>query len=157
MERRTDLALEARELAGEEVQGVDFSRRKDAGMEISKLRVKTRSASMELKKDIGTYITIELPALTDNFLATDDRVSVIGREIRRLLPVNGLVLVCGLGNSDITPDALGVKSASGILATRHITGELARSTGLDALRPVAVLSAGKKYRDVIFFHVSFTV
>ncbi len=142
MERRTDLALEARELAGTDIQGVEFSKRSECGMEISRLIVKNHQASVKLKKDEGTYITIEIPALTDNFLSTDERISVIGREIRRLLPVNGLVLVCGLGNIDITPDALGPKSVSRILATRHITGELARSTGLDSLRPVAVLKTG---------------
>ena len=95
-----------------------------------------------MKKPKGTYITIELPPLTDNFEDTDKRLVAIGEEIRGLLPVNGLVLVAGLGNIEITPDALGPKVASGVLATRHISGEIARSTGLDKLRPVAVLSTG---------------
>lgn len=142
MERRTDLAVEARELAGGDLSGVEFIKRNEAGMEISRLTVKNHQASVKLKKDQGTYITIEIPALTDNMLSTDDKIQVVAKEIRRLLPVNGLVLVCGLGNIDITPDALGPKSAGRILATRHITGELARSTGLDKLRPVAVLSTG---------------
>ncbi|MCR5653045.1 MAG: GPR endopeptidase [Ruminococcus sp.] len=142
MERRTDLAVEARELAGEDISGVDFTTRKESGMEISRLTVKNHSAGVKLKKDIGTYITIDVPAMTDNFLSTDERILSIGKEINRLLPVNGLVLVCGLGNIEITPDALGPKSVSRVLATRHITGELARSTGLDRLRPVAVLSTG---------------
>ena len=142
MERRTDLAVEARELAGDDVSGVEYSSRREADTEISRMTVKNHSASVKLKKDIGTYVTIDVPAMTDNFLSTDYRVEVIGREIRRLLPVNGLVLVCGLGNPEITPDALGPKTASRVLATRHITGEIARSTGLDSLRPVAVLSTG---------------
>ena len=142
MERRTDLAVEARELAGEEISGVDFSSREESGMKISRLEVKTHSAGVKLKKDVGTYITIDVPAMTDNFLSTDERVLTIGKEINRLLPVNGMVLVCGLGNIEITPDALGPKCVSRVLATRHITGELARSTGLDRLRPVAVLSTG---------------
>lgn len=142
MERRTDLAVEARELVGEDINGVEYTSRHENGMEISRLVVKTHSAGVKLRKDIGTYITIDVPAMTDNFLSTDERVITIGREIRRLLPVNGLVLVCGLGNVEITPDALGPKSASRVLATRHITGELARSTGLESLRPVAVLSTG---------------
>ena len=58
------------------------------------------------------------------------------------MPVNGLVLVAGLGNIEITPDALGPKAASGVLATRHISGEIARSTGLDRLRAVAVINTG---------------
>lgn len=142
MERRTDLAVEARELAGEDISGVEFIKREESGMEISRMTVKNHDAGIKLKKEIGTYITIDVPAMTDNFLSTDERVLTIGKEIRRLLPVNGLVLVCGLGNVEITPDALGPKSVSRVLATRHITGELARSTGLDSLRPVAVLSTG---------------
>ena len=91
---------------------------------------------------MGTYITAQLPPLTDNIRDTDERVGVLAGEIGRLLPVNGLVLVAGLGNVEITPDALGPKAASKILATRHITGEVARSTGLDRLRAVAVLNTG---------------
>ena len=142
MVRRTDLAVEARELAGEDISGVEYKTREESGMEISRMTVKSHDAGIKLKKEIGTYITIDVPAMTDNFLSTDERVLTIGKEIRRLLPVNGLVLVCGLGNVEITPDALGPKSVSRVFATRHITGELARSTGLDSLRPVAVLSTG---------------
>jgi spore protease len=142
MERRTDLAIEARELAGSDISGVELSKRQENGLEISRLVVKNHQASVKLKKEQGTYITIDLPPLTDNFLSTDSRIETIGNEIRRLIPVNGLVLVCGLGNVDITPDALGPKCVSRVLATRHITGELARSTGLDKLRPVAVLRTG---------------
>lgn len=142
MDKRTDLAVEARELAGADIQGVEYSERKENGMEISRLFVKNHQASVKLKKEQGTYITIDVPAMTDNFLSSDERIKTISEEIKRLLPVNGLVLVCGLGNTDITPDALGPKTASRVLATRHIKGELARSTGLDSLRPVAVLSPG---------------
>ena len=91
---------------------------------------------------MGTYITIELPSLTDNFTETDERLVTIGEEIRRLLPVNGLVLIAGLGNMDITPDSLGPKTSARVLATRHITGEVAKATGLDKLRPVAVMQTG---------------
>lgn len=142
MERRTDLAIEARELAGNDVAGVEFTKRNENGLEISRLVVKNHEASLKLKKEQGTYISIDLPPLTDNFSATDSRIEIIGKEIRRLIPVNGLVLVCGLGNIEITPDALGPKCVSRVLATRHIIGEIARSTGLDKLRPVAVLSTG---------------
>lgn len=142
MERRTDLAVEARELAGGDLAGVEFTQNKENGIEISKLVVKNHKASIALKKEEGTYITIDIPALTDNALANKENINIISREIGRLLPVNGLVLVCGLGNIKITPDALGPKTVSRILATRHITGEIARSTGLNKLRPVAVLSTG---------------
>ena len=135
MELRTDLAVEAREIAGEDVGGVDFVQYSENGLDISRLEVKTRKARQQLGKEEGTYITVELPSLTDNFTETDERLITIGKEIRRLLPVNGLVLVVGLGNPEITPDSLGPK-------TRHISGEIARSTGLDRLRPVAVMATG---------------
>lgn len=142
MELRTDLAVEAREIAGEDISGIDFNEYKENGLEISRLTVKTQRAGQLLHKEKGTYITIDLPPLTDNFTNTDKRLKTIGSEIRRLLPVNGLVLVCGLGNMEITPDALGPKTSTQVLATRHITGEIAKATGLDRLRPVAVLATG---------------
>ena len=135
MQMRTDLAIEARELAGDRVAGTDC-------MKISRLTVKTQRAGQLLGKDAGTYITVEMPSLTDNFTETDERIKTIGREIRRLLPVNGLLLVAGLGNEEITPDSLGPKTGARVLATRHITGELARAAGLDRLRPVAVMNTG---------------
>lgn len=142
MELRTDLALEARELIGENIQGVEYSVTQKDDIKIEKMVIKTNRASQLLKKSVGTYITMELPPLTNDFKDTDNRLVVIANEIKALLPVNGLVLVAGLGNDDITPDALGPKTAQKVLATRHITGEIAKSTGLDKLRPVAVLSTG---------------
>ena len=142
MQLRTDLAVEAREIAGEHISGVDFKTYSENGLEISRLTVKNQKAKQELGKEIGTYITIELPSLTDNFTETDDRLKTIGLEIRRLLPVHGLLLVVGLGNMEITPDSLGPKTSSRVLATRHITGEIAKATGLDKLRPVAVMQTG---------------
>lgn len=139
---RTDLAVEARELAGGKVSGVDYKTYRESGLEISRLTVKTDRAKQILGKDMGTYITIALPSLTDNFSSTDKRLAAIGGEIRRLLPVNGLILVAGLGNEEITPDSLGPKTALKVLATRHIQGELARASGLDRLRPVAVMNTG---------------
>ena len=142
MELRTDLALEARELFGENINGVEYTVDKKEAIEIEKLVIKTDRAGQLLKKPRGTYITIELPPLTNDFKDTDKRLVEIGNEIRALLPYNGLVLVAGLGNINITPDALGPKAMNGVLATRHISGEIAKSTGLDKLRPVAVLSTG---------------
>lgn len=142
MQMRTDLAIEARELAGDRVAGTDYREYRENGMKISRLTVKTQRAGQLLGKDPGTYITVEMPSLTDNFTETDERIKTIGREIRRLLPVNGLLLVAGLGNEEITPDSLGPKTGARVLATRHITGELARAAGLDRLRPVAVMNTG---------------
>lgn len=142
MERRTDLAVEERELLGEDIKGVEYSDEEKGGLKIERLRILTERAGQLLRKPVGNYVTAQLPPLTDNIRDTDSRVKALSEEIRRLLPVNGLVLVAGLGNVDITPDALGPKTASKVLATRHISGEIARSTGLDKLRAVAVMNTG---------------
>lgn len=142
MELRTDLAVEAREFSQEDLRDVDYSKEADEGLLIERLHIKTRRAGQLMGKEAGRYVTVTLPPLTDSMRDTDNRLVVIAKEIRRLLPVNGLVLVVGLGNPEITPDALGPKCVSSVLATRHISGEIARSTGLDRLRSVAVLSTG---------------
>ncbi|HCA05533.1 MAG TPA: GPR endopeptidase [Ruminococcaceae bacterium] len=139
---RTDLAIEARELAGENVSGVEFNEYRRGGMKLSKLKVKNAHAKQTLGKDPGTYITVELPSLTDNFSDADERIEIIGGEIRKLLPVNGLLLVAGLGNMEITPDSLGPKTGLKVLATRHISGEISGASGLENLRPVAVVQTG---------------
>lgn len=142
MQLRTDLALEERELYGEDIKGIVYSKEEKDGIEIEKLVINSDRAGQLIHKQKGTYITIELPPLTDNFRDTDKRLLAIGKEIKKLLPVNGPVLVVGLGNMEITPDALGPKAVKGVLATRHIKGEIAKSTGLDNLRSVAVLATG---------------
>lgn len=142
MQIRTDLAMEARELAGEDTDGIELKKKDYGDVVMSSLFVKTDKAAQSIGKDRGSYITAEMNTLTDEFKETDKRLELIAQNIRRLLPQKGLVLVAGLGNDNITPDALGPKAARGILATRHIRGELARSTGLDRLRGVAVLTPG---------------
>lgn len=134
--------MEARELAGEDLNGIELNKEDYGNMVMSSLIVKTEQAAKNIGKECGTYITAEMHTLTDDFKDTDKRLEIIANAIAGLLPPEGLVLVAGLGNENITPDALGPKSARGVLATRHIRGELARSTGLDRLRSVAVLATG---------------
>ena len=83
MRLRTDLAVEAREIAGENIGGVDFDTYSENGMEISRLTVRTERARLALGKEEGTYVTIELESLTDRFSDTDGRLRTIGAEIRR--------------------------------------------------------------------------
>lgn len=72
---------------------------------------------------MGSYITAQVPPLTDNDEGLAAYARVVGEELRRLLPEKGTVLVAGLGNDSITPDALGPQAAALVLATRHIRGE----------------------------------
>lgn len=90
----------------------------------------------------GSYITLELPPFSDNAAPPEEYYQAAADELRGLLPEEGLVLIVGMGNKEITPDALGPRCAAQILATRHITKELSRVTGLEGLRPTAVLAPG---------------
>jgi spore protease len=54
----------------------------------------------------------------------------------------GLILVAGLGNALMTPDALGPRTVENILVTRHIAGELSKIEGLEGMRPVAAIAPG---------------
>lgn len=139
---RTDLALEAKQDIDGSVEGILCTQKKSGQANITTITIETETASQKIGKPKGHYITVEVPALTDHFTCVDERIEIIADQLKSILPEKGLILVAGLGNSNITPDALGPKSAAMVLATRHITGEIARATGLDALRPTAVLSPG---------------
>ncbi len=88
-----------------------------------------------------SFITIEAPALSDT-PGTDELEELTARELKKLLPAEGGVLVVGVGNRDVTPDALGPLMAEQIFPTRHIKGEWARVAGLSGLRSVSVISPG---------------
>ncbi len=142
MQYRTDLALEAAMGYGEKLPTDAVQREKRVGAAVFSVMTLGENAARALERTAGTYVTAQLPPLTDNDKELEDMAVAIGEEVRRLLPENGTVLVVGLGNEAITPDALGPRAARMVLATRHIRGELARSMGLDDLRPVAVVSTG---------------
>lgn len=74
MQVRTDLALEAKEIAGEKISGVTYDTDDYENMKVTRMQVQSREAAEKLGKDKGTYITIELPPLTDDFKETDERL-----------------------------------------------------------------------------------
>lgn len=138
MDLRTDLALEKRELLGrEEPEGVESEESDQGGVKFTKIRVINEKGSEALGKPIGTYITAEIPELMKNPVTDEDMIEAIAAQLRSLLPNEGSILAVGLGNTRITPDAVGPKSVSMVLATRHIGKELSDEIGLGALRSVA--------------------
>ena len=139
MQIRTDLALEKNELINHSDNGIETATTRTADMKITRMKINDTSA---INREKGTYITCEFKALTDNFTAADTRISEIGEQIRSLIPKEGTVLVVGVGNHNITPDAIGPKTASKILATRHIQGDIAKSLGFEGLRSVCTFSPG---------------
>ena len=93
-----------------------------------------------LERPAGRYSTLEIPSLA----VVDDKdekyVSAVAGEVRALLPAVGPVLVVGVGNRRVTADALGPRSAGGVLVTRGLAPQNeAASLGL---REVACVSPG---------------
>lgn len=141
---RTDLAMESRELLGtQEIEGVQSSEEHIENITISRITVLSEAGAQKLGKPVGNYTTIQAPPFTGSVDASYKEIEMIAREIARMLPPSPqLVLVAGLGNRSITPDALGPDVAGQILATRHIKKEVARECGLGDLTPVAAIAPG---------------
>jgi len=150
LQLRTDLAIEAKEMysadnvqSGEPDGVVSCAEQRDNAL-ITTVEIKNKSGEEKLNKPIGKYITIESrslrildPETTKKFsyLVKEQLLKVIGQD------ETGTVLVVGLGNWNITPDALGPKVASEIMVTRHITEYAPGLIGED-LRPVCAVSPG---------------
>lgn len=144
MNFRTDLALERREMINEDIDGVEVSKTENDECKTTIIEIKTEDAAKRLGKGVGKYITLEVNPFSNEAVVSDGRLEALTESIKQLLPKgNGTVLVAGVGNEDITSDALGPKTASLVFATRHISREVQKIAGFSAdLRPVAAVSAG---------------
>ena len=144
MNFRTDLAIERHEtVQNGEPEGVKLEAEERDGVKISHITVINEDGERALGKRRGRYITVELPSLGKAGEKTDEWSGILSREIKSLLPeAEGTVLVAGLGNRDITPDALGPDCISLLLATRHLGGELEKIPALSGLNSVAGIVPG---------------
>lgn len=143
MNFRTDLALELREnFRGKEIAGIRCETIEKDNAKVTKIDVLDEEGAKALGKPLGKYITVEVPSFTKSAQLLDGRLEAVAQELAGLLPKEGAVLVAGLGNESITPDALGPKCSELTLATRHISGEIAKSMGLGDLRAVSAIVPG---------------
>ena len=122
---RTDMAAESVARASDAVIGGVSSQEavnEQAGLRIERIHIFTQEAARLLGKAIGRYVTITLlgAGLEGYSDAFELRAEVIAQEIGALMGKRTSTLVVGLGNRDITPDAVGPLCADGIFATRHI-------------------------------------
>ena len=120
----------------------DFMRN---GLKIRRMTVEDEKTSQAVGKPPGIYCTVECKGLEsadgDAFLSMLD---AIASQLRSLLgpPEEGLLFVVGLGNLEITPDALGPRAVSHIIASRHIRREAPELFSRLSLGEVAALSPG---------------
>jgi spore protease len=123
---RTDLALEAHELAKRTspvVPGVEEENEQLEGIRISRVKVTSPAGERAIGKKMGSYITLEAPGMRRRDPKLQDRiVDQLELEFGRILdlPRDASVLVVGLGNEHVTPDALGPKVVERLFVTRHM-------------------------------------
>lgn len=133
---RTDLALEARESIEEakrEVRGVEVDERYDEETEVKVTRVviQTKNAARDLGKPMGTYITLEAPAMLEADEDYHREISeILAEQLRMVIPNSEKeqsVLVVGLGNREVTADALGPNVVDNLFVTRHVILEYGKA------------------------------
>ena len=125
--KRTDLAMEARELwqesAGKTTRlpGVRAAERRLEGYPLTWVEILDERGASALEKPVGCYAALDLSAFWQRRPDFFERaVRAVGRQIRELVPDSGAVLVVGLGNAAMTPDAVGPLAADSVLVTRHL-------------------------------------
>lgn len=148
-ERRTDLAVEAKQLWEQSAQkttrlpGVVAREEEGQGYHITRVEITGPEGERALHKARGNYITLEMPNLcrrekTDYLAAAE----LLAAQLQTLLPKEPAapVLVVGLGNRAMTPDAIGPRALGSLLVTRHLIENLPEQFG--TLRPVTALATG---------------
>lgn len=138
----TDLALEMHEAAQHPDDGIICRSENENGITVTHIEIHNERGERELNRPIGNYITLEAEKDFRSVQFSDDCKDLLTKHLRRLLGDARSVLVCGIGNRDITPDALGPISAARILATRHISKQLSDTLGCGSLSPVTAISPG---------------
>ena len=167
---RTDLALEAREYVqsvNQPLRGItveEYTKEK-SDIHVTKVHITTKNGEKVLGKPMGTYITLEVPGLCEMGENTDvcENHRAIAEEISKnivsLLPQkekSASVLVVGLGNRDITADALGPQVIEKIEVTRHLfkeygmTGKsLGKMIMVSALAPSVMAKTGMESAEIV--------
>ncbi|MBE7036947.1 MAG: GPR endopeptidase [Ruminococcaceae bacterium] len=144
---RTDLAIEVHEMlteAATELSGVTVHKEQKHNAHISRVKIESLRAQHQMGKPIGNYITVEFPDV--NIAEGEDYENLcrtVAEELSALLPLqkHNTVLVVGLGNQNITPDALGPNVVSKLMVTRHLLQYIPDQIG-EGIRPVCAISPG---------------
>lgn len=169
---RTDLALEARESirgAEGELRGVQveeyYLERED--VRVTKVTIDTKNAAKAMGKPMGIYVTMEAPAMVEPDEDYHREISeCFAEELLKLLPGDGSeqsVLVVGLGNREVTADALGPRAVDNLLVTRHVVKEYGKVAYncckmnlVSALEPGVMAKTGMETAEIVKGVVSET-
>ena len=164
-EVRTDLALEEQERLQEQQEssrGISVREEEydDGEIRITTVKIKTENAGKMMGKPRGTYITLEASQLPEE--SEDYHRNVSGKLaelLLRLIPQKDRelsVLVAGLGNRSVTPDALGPQVVDNLCITRHLLQEYGRAAfekeqvqPVSAIVPGVMAQTGMETREIL--------
>ena len=155
---RTDLAAEQRELtagAGE-LKGVRADTQTRGGFDITTVEILDADGEKALCKPIGKYVTLGLePLMCRTSEAFEDAAELLAELIRSLLPSDDGkgTLVAGLGNDEMTPDAVGPLAVNSVIATRHLKRgmpeDFAAFTTVSAVKPGVLGATGIESAELL--------
>ena len=139
---RTDLAMESQQAAGN-VPGVWVKQWEAEGVHITEVSIDDEQAAEHLKKPVGKYITLESAGVKQRDPGSRLAISnLLAEELGRLLPPGEApVMVVGLGNRNVTPDALGPLAVDKTLVTRHLFREIPGAVN-ERMCPVCAVAPG---------------
>lgn len=140
MKNRTDLALESYESNEKtNIDGVVVKENKN----VTTVQVLDKNGASVIGKPVGNYITLKVKSFVNDTDIFDGRLNEFANVLKSILPQNiNSILVAGLGNKNITADALGPKTNSYILSTRHIVDDLKKTSGFENLFNVSTITTG---------------
>jgi len=151
---RTDLTLEAHELLKEkaikekneeqDIPGVQVENAGDENIKITRVKVVSPAGEKAIGKPMGNYITLEVPGLRENDQELyENTCKALAKELTSILKLNEktMTLVVGLGNWNVTPDALGPKVVSSMMITRHMLEYVPEQVD-KGVRPVCAVAPG---------------
>ncbi len=162
---RTDLALEVRESMEEgagECRGVSVEEeyREESEIRITRVVIETMNGSKAMGKPVGTYITLEAPAMTlpdENY--HQEISDELAEQLRNIIPgveKEFSVMVVGLGNRDVTADALGPNVVDNLTITRHMVKEYGKAAYnkkrvhmISGLIPGVMAKTGMETQEII--------
>ena len=161
----TDLALEDKERYESddvEISGVSVEEFLDEEHEIrvTEVKILTENGAKAMRKPIGTYITMEMANLV---LPDEEYHQVVAGELARYVgkilklgKEEYTALVVGLGNREVTPDALGPHTIECLNVTRHIVKEYGKyafgeeeSQMVSAIAPGVMAQTGMETYEII--------
>lgn len=161
---RTDLALEARESvenAGAGMSGIrveEYTLQKEE-IHVTRVHVDTKNAAGVLGKPMGAYVTVEADALAEYDEGCHREISrCLAKELRKMMGVKEeiSVLVVGLGNREVTADALGPQVLDNLYITRHLVklyGKMAVGEGnvnlISCMEPGVMAKTGMETLEII--------